>query len=82
MSIDNDDRAEFASDAVIAYKDSKGTDEYEGEEEQTVLGDMLADLQHWADQYGVDFQQAIENGQTHYEAEILEDSKPRTSLPD
>lgn len=80
---DNEDRADFANDAVGAYVERTrpadpypvelGTlDEDDREALASALGDLLCDLRHWADVTGIDFDTADENGRGHYEIELEE----------
>ena len=69
MSVAADQRAmemrvERANAALDAYRAVAGDDE-----PLSTLGDMLADLQHWADAYGVDFARAMEQAVDHYDEE-------------
>jgi hypothetical protein len=59
----NDKRAAWASLAVRAFQVATGTDD------EDVLGDLLADLMHWADRHDYDFDAAFDRGRLHYEAE-------------
>lgn len=82
---DNNDRADFANDAVSAYfvrtrpsdpypEDISALDEDDREALTEALGDMLCDLQHWADVAGIDFDDRLETGRMHYGEEV-EDEK-------
>ena len=59
----NDRRAAWAAAALRAFMDATGTDE------EDALGDLLADLMHWADRSNFDFESALDWGRCHYEAE-------------
>jgi hypothetical protein len=52
---------------------SKAIDAFDHEDQivdpETTIGDLLADLMHWCDAYGVDFNVALKRGQRRYEAE-------------
>ena len=41
-----------------------------GEPADIALGDLLSDLRHLADRYGIDFDQHNRRGAMHYDAEI------------
>ena len=81
---DNNDRADFANDAVSAYFERTrpsdpypaeigALDEDDREALAEALGDLLCDLQHWADLTGADFDHCLENGRYHYSEELGED---------
>jgi len=59
----NDSRAEWAGAALSSFMMVTGTDE------EDALGDLLADLMHWADRNGYDFDAALDPGRWHYDAE-------------
>jgi hypothetical protein len=59
----NDSRAEWAGKAIAALQLATGTDDADA------LGDLLADLMHWADRNDYDFEAALSRAQGHYEAE-------------
>jgi hypothetical protein len=59
----NDNRAQWAGEAVDAFIVATGTDE------EHVLGDLLADLMHWSDRNNYDFDAALDRARAHYEAE-------------
>jgi hypothetical protein len=59
----NDSRAIWAGAAVTIFMDITGT----GEED--ALGDLLADLMHWADRHGHDFGAALDCARAHYREE-------------
>jgi hypothetical protein len=64
----NDARSSWAARAIRAFREATGTDE------EDALGDLLADLMHWADRYRHDFDTALVRGRDHYEAETLGES--------
>lgn len=35
-----------------------------------VVGDLLADIMHWCDRYGVNFEERLANARMHYDAEV------------
>lgn len=78
---DNNDRADFANDAVAAYvQRTRPNDEYPEEigtgdpDIQEMLAealrDLLCDLRHWADVVGLDFTDQNEMGMVHYDEEV------------
>jgi hypothetical protein len=61
--ITNLDRAKWAHKAIHAFRKATGCD-YEDS-----LGDLIADLMHWADAQNFDFEAALDRARHHYEAE-------------
>lgn len=59
----NDERAEYAAAAIRAFQHQTQTDD------DDALGDLLCDLQHFADREGYDFKKMLERAAMHYEAE-------------
>lgn len=59
----NDERASWAGCAVAAFQRATRCDE------EDALGDLLADLMHWADRSNYDFEAALLRGRDHYAAE-------------
>jgi hypothetical protein len=53
-------RVKYAGVAVKAYADQKGVDQDEA------FTDLLADLMHWCDHKGIDFQDEYERANNHY----------------
>ena len=64
----NDDRANWAKDALKNFTDSVG-----GDEPQTDLGDLLRDLMHLAKRDGLNFETALGIATMHFEAEVQEE---------
>lgn len=64
--VDNNTRAEWADKGVRAFQNTVKTDD------ESVLGDFIADLMHWADKNNYDFEAALDRGRSHYEEEIRE----------
>ena len=62
----NDDRAEWAAAALRHFRCITSTDDGD------VIGDLLADLMHWCDRNGVEFDTALSRARRHYEAETGE----------
>lgn len=63
----NDRRAEWAAAALRAFMEATGTDE------EDALGDLLADLMHWADRNNFDFESALDRARSHYVEETARD---------
>lgn len=59
----NDSRAQWAAAALFTFMMATGTDEEDS------LGDLLADLMHWADRHNFDFDATLERARGHYEFE-------------
>ena len=62
----NDKRAAWAGAAVSSFRQATGTDE------EDALCDLLAELMHWADRSGHDFDAVLHRARDHYEAETTE----------
>lgn len=62
---DNTRRAGFALAALGGYRAVVGD-----EEPATVIGDLLGDLRHLCDALGLDFEDLVEAGRFHYDAEL------------
>ena len=60
----NEARACRAADVVQFYGDQHGTDP------DAPCRDLLADLMHWADTYGVDFHDELRIATNHYNTEM------------
>ncbi len=65
----NDERADWAESALVTFRHKTGTDK------EDCLCDMLADLMHWSDRYGMDFNNELLRGSGHYEAETRSDAQ-------
>ena len=65
----NADRSRWADDAVLVHAAATRS---EGEDAETKLSDLLANLRHWADDVGLDFDKASLRGEAHYLAEVEE----------
>lgn len=65
--IDVTKNIDFAWKVVNVYNVTHLMDE---EDKQNAITDVLADLMHWCDEYGTDFNEAIESARMHYAAEI------------
>ncbi|AER26378.1 hypothetical protein [Mycobacterium phage Y10] len=63
---DNNTRAAFAAEALVAYVRRVG----DPGELETAVTDLLGDLRHLCDALGLDFEDAAEMSFCHYDAEI------------
>jgi hypothetical protein len=61
----NERRSLWAGRAIAEFMAATGTDL------EDALPDLLADLMHWCDRAGFDFDTALERGRDHYEAETM-----------
>lgn len=68
----NQDRAESAYRAVAKFS---GLTSLNMEEMETQISDLLCNLQHLADEQGIDFQACLENGSRYYQAEVQQESQ-------
>jgi hypothetical protein len=68
----NERRADWAQAAVDAFAETTRMDEA-GEPRRTQVMDLLADLRHLCDRWGLDFDKLSQEGLDHYRAEIAED---------
>jgi hypothetical protein len=59
----NNDRTEWAGDAVAAFMQATGT------EPENALPDLLCDLMHWADRNEECFDSCLEHARNHYAEE-------------
>lgn len=64
----NADRADWADDAIRAFASVTNMDSA-GEDDQTILTDLLGDLMHWCDRAGIDFHNRVGMARMHYEEE-------------
>ena len=72
-SPNNADRADWAFRACQVFAQDTGLQiRYDGM--FTVIGDLLIDLRHLADQYGLDWRDLLDRANLHYEAEIKEEA--------
>lgn len=67
---DNLRRAECAADILTAYCHRSGS------EPEHALTDLLADLMHWCNANGQDFQTALDRAREHHNEEIDNLSNP------
>lgn len=64
----NSQRAEQAHRCVMYFEQQTRSDR------ENSLKDLLANLMHWADQHGQDFEDALRVARMHYEAEVQEEA--------
>ena len=62
----NLERAGWAGAALRHFQSSTGTDD------DTVLPDLLCDLQHWANREAINFEDALDTARMHHQAECAE----------
>lgn len=61
----NDERAQWADVAISAFQMMTRTDI------EDAICDLTADLMHWCDRHGFDFDHELERGRNHYHEETL-----------
>jgi hypothetical protein len=64
----NDDRASWAAHAIEAFSDITNM-RNDGEDDETILGDLLTDLMHWCDRQGIDFDTKLITARVNYAVE-------------
>jgi hypothetical protein len=64
----NDDRANYASTALLAFADMTGLNQADIDE-GTALGDLLCNLMHWCDRHDVSFDDGLSTARWHYTSE-------------
>jgi hypothetical protein len=64
----NEQRAGWAAQGVMTFAHATGMVRA-GEDNATVLGDLLADLMHWCDRLGIDFDAALAKARGMYKDE-------------
>lgn len=77
MEPTNEDRAEWAMEALRTFAKRTGQDE-SGDlkhEQESVLSDLLCDLMHLSDRDGLNFYLALQNGQGNYREEKAEEKQ-------
>lgn len=67
----NDSRAAWAGVALLAFMLETATDR------EDALGDLLADLMHWADRHNFDFDLALDRARCHYAEETAGDGSAK-----
>ena len=68
----NESRARCAAAALAEFRRQTGTALADA------VGDLLADLMHWCDQFGQAFPEALRRARKHYAAEAAARSEPST----
>ena len=63
----NDKRSTWADEALATFMKTTGTDM------EDALSDLLADLRHWADRHGQNYDREAIRAECHYEAETNEE---------
>jgi NTP pyrophosphatase (non-canonical NTP hydrolase) len=71
LDVTNEDRAAWAEVACEAFAEITGQDMED--DLQEIIGDLIANLLHLANQQGMCAEERLENGRMHYEAEIAEE---------
>lgn len=69
----NLDRANWADKAIRIFREATGCDHEDS------LGDLLADLIHWAEARNFDFEAALDRARDHYQAEIAEEAETKAA---
>lgn len=64
----NDDRAYWAQVALKSFARETRMDTA-GEDDETILGDLLTDLMHFCDRHDIDFQRKLIGATVNYEEE-------------
>lgn len=65
--VNNEDRAEVAHRCIMYFEQQSGDDR------DNSLRDLLANLMHWADEQGEDFDDALRVARMNYAAEVHEE---------
>ena len=71
LDVTNEDRADWAEAACEAFADITG--QVMEDDLPEIIGDLIANLLHLANQKGMSPEGRLENGRMHYEAEIAEE---------
>ena len=71
----NADRVLWGELALSSFASESGQTDDLTTDPETVLGDLLADLMHFCDARGTDFDSALERGRNHHRAEIEEEAQ-------
>lgn len=81
--LDNNDRAEMAQTAISAFADAyygKMPDGQPSEEDETILGDLIADIRHYCDAKGFNFNDIVAGSYQTYLEEVEEDGGAATRV--
>jgi len=73
-TVTNSDRSEWARVAVFEFARETRMDTA-GEEDSTILQDLLADLRHWCDQETINYDEVSEMARLNYEEEVKEETE-------
>ena len=68
----NEDRANWANESIQLFARNVGLDR-SGDDDETAFKDLLADMRHWCDQRGIDFDALAEGSREGYEEEVAEE---------
>lgn len=68
----NDDRAEWARQALETFAATTGLN-MDGETPEAI-GDLLANIMHFCDRNGLDFDERLANARFHYDEETQDDT--------
>lgn len=74
----NEERAQWADNAIQLFARETGLDGA-GEEDETKLKDLLADIRHWCDQKGLDYEQINDHSFGVHAEELAEEAIRTTS---
>ena len=66
----NEDRAEWAHQAIETFQ---AATHMQGEDDATIIGDLLANIMHYCRLNDIDFEARLANGRMHFEAEVEEE---------
>lgn len=78
MDATNLDRACWAAAALAEFRKQVRSDD----DDTTAIGDLLADLMHYADAHGADFDAAFASGLNHYAEEVMLEQERGAIDPD
>lgn len=59
----NEERSRWAEAAILEFQQQTGTDL------EDAVSDLLADLMHWCDRHGSDFDHELQRARYHYDEE-------------
>lgn len=76
--VTNKDRVKWAKKGLRAYHEARG-DAFM-EEYESLIGDVVADLMHLADDLNLEFQYILGTAENHYNEEILEEEREKIYL--
>jgi len=69
----NKQRGKWAQSALDAFARVTSMDSA-GEDDDTILGDLLTDLMHWCDHHKVDFEATLANSIDVHQEEVAEEA--------